>query len=120
MKKFSLNDVQKVKLIEMCNDLFSEYNKVSYGCFLNKNEDFVEDDDLFFERKESNVSIPWFEICVVELPKRIAESINTVYPKEKQAFMIDMMMKKMLDFSVVENQHPVDYLYEMYQKTLEK
>lgn len=113
MNKISLTKVQEEKILEMCNDLFPDCKRVEIS-------DMHMDNILFFFRNNGRtLHIHWFELCVMELPKRIAEASNTVYPKDKHAFIIDMMMKKMLDFSPLEKEHPVDYLYKMYQKTLE-
>jgi hypothetical protein len=107
MNKLELSKEQGNKLLQMCNDLFPKYKHIEFD---------IADECLF---DDSGLSIHWFEACVVHLPKKIAEGFNTVYPKEKHAFIIDMMMKKMLDYSNFKKVHPVDYLYEMYEKTLE-
>ncbi len=107
MNNLSLNNEQKDKLLQMCNDLFPEYEHFEFD---------VADGHLFIDGSE--LSIHWFEACVMHLPERIAENFNTVYPKEKHAFIVDMMMKKMLSYSPIDKIHPVDYLYEMYEKTL--
>lgn len=108
MNSLELSEGQKNKLLQMCDDLFPEYKHIEFD---------VADEYLF---DDSELSIHWFEACIVHLPKRIAESFSTVYPKEKHAFIVDMMMKKMLDYSSADKMHPVDYLFEMYEKTLDK
>jgi hypothetical protein len=111
MKTLDLTEEQKSKLVEMSKDLFPEYDTIVM---------FNDDNKmLFLKGSQANSPISWFELCIIHLPKRIAENFNTVYPKEKHALIIDLMMKKMLDYSSVDKTHPVDYLYEMYQKTLE-
>ena len=105
-----LTSEQRIKLLQMCNDLFTDYENVVFD----SNLDFL----IFYKNTEETITIHWFELCVIELSERISESLNTVYPKEKQALIIDLMMKKLLNFSVMEKKHPVDYLYEMYEKTL--
>ena len=117
MEKLIISDEQKSKLVEMCKDLFVEYNDVKFEIHYSANEknDVVES-LLFFKNSVEYSKIPWFEVCVVYLPEKIAECLNTVYPNEKQALIVDLMMKKMLTFSVIEYEHPADYLYEIYKK----
>lgn len=107
MSELQLSDEQINKLLQMCNDLFLQYKSIELD---------ISDGHLF---DDSELSIHWFEACVMHLPEKIAEGFNTVYPKEKHAFIVDMMMKKMLGYSNLEKVHPVDYLYEMYEKTLD-
>ena len=107
MNNLILSDEQKDKLLQMCNDLFPQYKCIEFD---------ITGEYLF---DGSELSIHWFEACVMHLPEKIAEGFNTVYPKEKHAFIVDMMMKKMLGYSNLEKVHPVDYLYEMYEKTLD-
>lgn len=106
MNKLNLSDERINKLLHMCNDLFPQYKNIQFD---------IVDEYLF---DDSGLSIHWFEACVIYLPKKISEGFNTVYFKEKHAFIVDMMMKKMLDYSNAEKVHPVDYLFEMYEKTL--
>jgi hypothetical protein len=110
MNKINLTDEQKNKLLQMCNDLFPEYDIAEY---------FDNTECCFFLKDGDETCIHWFELCVIEIPERIAEGLNTVYPKDNHAFIIDMLMKKMLNFSALKKEHPVDYLYKMYEKTLE-
>lgn len=107
MNNLGLSEEQEDKLLQMCDDLFPQYKNINLD---------ISDGYLF---DNLDLSIHWFEVCVMHLPKKIAENFNTVYPKEKHAFIVDMMMKKMLDYSNLEKVHPVDYLFEMYEKTLE-
>lgn len=109
MKPIDLSVEQGKNLLQMCDDLFPEYESIIFDSHLHTL--------TFLKNTGEYVKIHWFELCVVYLSERISESLNTVYPKEKYGFIIDLMMKKMLNFSVMEKKHPVDFLYEMYQKT---
>jgi hypothetical protein len=107
MNKTPLTQIHLERLSQMCDDLFPEYD------FMEFQEEFC----VFFNNNGID-KMHWFELCVIELPQRIAESLNTVYPRERQAQIVDLMMKKMLNFSSIDKKHPVDYLYEMYEKTI--
>jgi len=113
MERLALSKDQREKLLKMCYDLFPEYEAELIHIDLS-------DEFCSFLNISQTTKIHWFELCVLHLPERIADSFDTVYPKEKHALIIDMMMKKALNFSCAEKKHPVDYLYEMYEKTLEK
>ena len=106
---FIVDNIQEKKILEMCDDLFFEFS-------INKE---IINENLFFifEKNNSKTFIHWFELCITHLPQKIANNFNTVYPKEKHAFIIDLMMKKMLNFSNLEKVHPIDFLFEMYKKT---
>jgi len=124
MNSLNLSKEQEDKLLQMCNDLFPEFEEVIFDSIIDLNESIIHTGNLCFikllkESPRGNVVINWFEVCVIHLSQKIAESYNTVYPKEKHAFIVDMMMKRMLDYSSLDKIHPVDYLFEMYQKTLE-
>lgn len=101
-----ISNNQKELIINICLDLFPgkvfEVNEIEGNLFL---------------IIDKNVKINWFEFCVFYLSRAIAENFNTVYPDEKQAFIIDLMMKKMLNFSKIEKLHPIDFLFEVYEKS---
>jgi hypothetical protein len=114
MEKLELSKEQINKLLQMCDDLFHEYEKV-----------IIPNDYVVFLDKDSVIkdsSYHWFELCVMQLPKRIAENTNTVDTEERHRFIVDMMVKRMLELYPTYKdhplKHPVDYLFEMYQKTL--
>lgn len=109
MNKLALTEEQRDRLLQMCNDLFPEYDVVEY---------YDNTERCHFLKEETETDIHWLELCILEISKRISGGFDTVYPKEKYAFIIDMMMKKMLDFSYVKKEHPIDYLYNLYQQTL--
>src|SRR5574343_1250294 len=82
-------------LDEIVSDLFSQFNfKVE-----------IKDDDCFVVA--GDCTIHWFEFCVVYITEAISQNFNTVYPKEKHEFIIDMMMKKLLNYSSLEKVHPI-------------
>lgn len=110
MESLQLSKEQKEKLLLMFDDLFPIYEDI-----------FVDKDDFLCF---GDFRIHWFEFCVVHLPLRLSENFNTIDPQEKHRFLIDMMMKRLLKLSsIYENSlinHPVDYLYEQYEKTTEQ
>lgn len=101
-----ISNNQKELMINMSLDLFP-------GKVFEANE---TEGNLFITI-DKVIKIHWFEFCVFYLSKSIAENFNTVYPDEKQAFIIDLMMKKMLNFSKLDKVHPIDFLFEVYQKS---
>jgi hypothetical protein len=105
MKCLDINNEQIEKLLIMCNDLFTDCDDTS-----------ISEDNLFvcFKKEDVMEKHHWFELCIMELPEKLAECSNTVYPKDKQYFIVDMMMKRMLNFSNLVNIHPIDYLYMTY------
>lgn len=78
-----ISNNQKELMINMCLDLFP-------GKFFEANE--IEGN--LFLTIDKTVKINWVEFCIFHLSRAIAENYNTVYPDEKQAFIIDLMMKK--------------------------
>jgi hypothetical protein len=105
-KQLQILPNQKLLLISMCADLFP-----------NKTFEICEVEDALFLTIDKSVRIHWLEFCMFHLSRAIAENYNTVYPDEKQAFIIDLMMKKMLNFSKLDKVHPIDFLFEVYQKS---
>ncbi len=108
MNKLGLSSKHKKMLLEISNDLFTEFKKVEI-------DEFHGNYFLLFDDK---VKLHWFEVCIMEIPERIAKTLNSVYPKERHSFIVDMMIKKMLKFSNLEKKHPVDFLYDIYKKQL--
>jgi len=113
MKKFELNSNQVELLLEMCTDLFTEANKID-----------IQPTDLGYFVSFDNINkIHWFELCVTELPRRIAENSNVIDVNEKHKFIIDLMMKRMLELAPIYKNnpfnHPVDFLFSLYQKNIQ-
>ena len=112
MNKINVDQNQKNKLLEMCNDLCTEFDSVEITT--SKGETYVK-----FVGKENNI-IHWFQVCMLELPSRISQISNSEYPMETQWHIYEIMSKKMLAIHPLYKNaktHPIDYLYEQYQKT---
>ena len=110
MRALELSEEHKKKLDEMVKDLFHEYADV-YVNVINDNISFAA---------VSSFSIHWFELCLTELPKRLAMSSGKVNIEAQQYYYVDSMMKRMLQihktYRTLGFQHPVDFLYEQFLK----
>lgn len=113
MNKLSLTDEQKKKLLEICEDLFPECKEIR---FFGDYQDYV----LFNFISGKSLDVYWLELCMFELPKRIAENGKSVLPESTQYRIYESMSKRILNihptYSKVEPKHPVDYLYEEFKK----
>lgn len=105
MEKIVLTKTHKEMLETMVEDLFPECEFLLETCESNTYVNI------------NGEQIHWFEFCLINLSKKIADSYDTVYPKEKHAFIVDLLIKKLFDFSYVKKSHPVEYLYDAYKKT---
>jgi len=111
MKQLKLNKEQRKILLEMCEDLFPEVNEIS----------FVDDNVISFmgANKEYH-EFHWFELCMLELPKRIADNMNTVLPESTHYRIYESMSKRLLGIHAIyvnlQPKHPVDFLYQEYKK----
>lgn len=105
-----INNKQEGFLLEMCEDLFSEYDKIEMG----------DNCAVIFENGEEKVVVDWFQLCFFEIPKRLAENSNTVDTKGKQYSIFESMAKRMLGihalYKDVKPKHPVEYLYKIFSK----
>ena len=108
MKPLGLLEEQRVKLDEMVKDLFHEYSTV-----------FIANENIIFNGYPG-FSIHWLELCLTEIPKRLAMSSGKVNVDAQQYYYVDSMMKRMLQihktYKTLGFQHPVDFLYEQYLK----
>lgn len=123
MKAINLTDDQKNKLLEMCetlspNDTFSwEYEM--YGKGLGQSFDDVlcvihylekpiatKTEGVFIEHMSFNIH--WFEFCMIDLVEKLLYKENE---KQSQFYLTTLSYKR-----GVINIHPVDYLYEEFNK----
>lgn len=100
LTELNINQEQKDKLIEMCENLFGFKFAIGtrtiryYG--YNVSSGFVQADEL----------IDWFEFCLTHLQCKL---------KQAGAFNDDIKCDSEILSSWI-NSHPVDYLYEKYKK----
>jgi len=122
MDRLELTKKHKEKLSIMCDDLFPEFETADIWSDEQMADNFVTFTSDKKDAPSHYFCCHWLELCIVHIPKRIAEATETVDSQEKHRFLIDMMMKRMLalnsHFIDHPEKHPVDYLYEMYKKTL--
>ena len=101
MKPIELSDLQKSKLLEMCNDLFSQYYNIGFYS--------VQSNTLqVSETKNSLVFIHWFEFCITILANKI---YDLQYSLEVQDDMLGGDY-----YEMIWNNHPVDFLYEQFKQ----
>lgn len=109
MRTIELNKIHETKLLEMCDDLFSEYENFNIS---GKNIIYTDVKDI--------KQIYWLELCLLELPKRIAENSNSVLTDSMQYKIYESMSKRFLNIHPTYNKlkikHPVDYLYQEFKK----
>ena len=114
MEMLGITAIQEKKMLEMCEDLFPEY--CNFDVLPNGIVRFEEVDD----KLEIKMSIYWFELCVLELPKRISHNGKSVFPEDTQYRIYESMSKRMLNihatYKHIYPKHPVDYLYEEFKK----
>jgi hypothetical protein len=104
--KIHFEESHQKKLKEMIVDLFPEYDLL----------DVSSNGLVFLSNQEGGIT--WFEFCLTKLVSRLAENFNTIYVKEKAYLMLDIITKKTKNYTDFTENHPVDYLYENYKKTL--
>lgn len=109
MNSLSLTEEQESKLLEMCVNLFPEYD--DFSMFHNGLEydtdkqlvDFKLQDDNILHRIEY-ITIHWFELCVLHLATKLYNLNN-----RSEISTIELYMG-----NIIQNYHPVDYLYQEY------
>lgn len=85
----------KDMLLEMCIELVGD-------CYVNDNETI-----RFFEGASKFKDIPWFEVCMVHLPRAMATPNN-------RAHDIAVNLSYHLHDFFHHTKHPVDYLYSEF------
>ena len=99
MNHLELSSKQRTKLLEMCNTLFPEYRWSIPTYHL---RGFLLDEGF------PNFICHWFEFCIRTLANKI---YDLQYSLEVQADILAEDYYKM-----IMNKHPVDYLYEEFEK----
>ena len=103
MKNIKLTEEHKVKLLEMCERLFSEHKNV----YLNDDDGFVENRIKISDNHyKTTITMHWFEFCVNHLSKKIFTINNKVMCGYDYFINNTRFTKK----------HLVDYLYEEFLK----
>ena len=100
--------IHKVKLLEMCNKLFPEYNEIVLT--KQKTLNFGFKDKGSHTVRIANMSIHWFEFCWTNLIQKIYKE-NT--PMERVNNINNFALICYNDFEL---NHPIDYLYEEFKK----
>lgn len=134
MKNIELTEDHKSKLLEMCKLLFPEYNDfeiTSSFPYYNSNklegvqwiknpiEDaicLIKDDKDDYRSK----TIHWFEFCMIHLSKKIFDEINKLKGEgniNSKKYIGTMYCPKGAYLGLLYSKnHPVDYLYEQFEK----
>jgi hypothetical protein len=113
-KKLKLTEVQKSRLLEMCNKLFPEYDvRLTYQLH-NRKDLFIQ-----FGKKESDkyeFEFHWFEFCMGDLTNKLYKLFFTAMGEEN--ILWDLLVKESFYTQVLHHKtlHPVDYLYENFKK----
>jgi len=105
MKPLELTEEHRSKLLEMCKELFPNYDFMI--------RDFVEKNPSISLGKKSKklyeCHIHWYEFCIEHLSKKIYTIDNQVM-SGYEYFVNNFRYKK---------EHPVDYLYADYKKRVQ-
>jgi hypothetical protein len=99
--------IHKVKLLEMCKELFPEYPDVQFGV---KEKHNWSKDYLVFGLIDDEPIVHWFEFCWTNLIQKIYKE-NT--PMERVNNINNFALICYNDFEL---NHPIDYLYEEFKK----
>jgi len=120
MKPLELTDDQKNKLLEMCNTLFPEYEKIYWnsGKGSNGSSEYIG----FGTKKENNfvdyIYIHWFEFCMIILAKKIIYPLYVPpYCNSEEGLQIGIE-EFGNDVLYYPKTHPVDYLYKKFLKLI--
>lgn len=90
MKSIELTQDHKIKLLEMCKVLFSEY-KIYF---------WLEPNNMLFIENEQK-KIHWFEFCMTHLARKLLNPSDMALYQTTGNFLCA---------------HPVDYLYSLFLK----
>lgn len=122
MKSIQLTEEQKEKLLEMCKELFPEYNNIKIKCTL-KGKKITVSKRIYFDGSGNMMGFPkkemadvdpyitydwihWFEFCMTHLQDKL---------KGLGGFENDFDCDVNL-MSCWYESHPVDYLYSEFKK----
>lgn len=105
MNSITLTELHKSKLLEMCKKLFPVYEKIKI-VDSNFGKDIVY---IKFEGKGNYQYIHWFEFCMTYLVNKIptARLLSLALRAEKSCGLSENNYRE---------NHPVDFLYEEFQK----
>lgn len=92
MKPIKLTEQHKVKLLEICNKLFPEYN-IHWESFEENNldSDYMNFLSLYKVGNKTQESIHWFEFCMTHLAEKIFNLKDLNNEKIRQNF-VDFFM----------------------------
>jgi len=112
MKVQTLNKNQQVKLLELCNEFFPNYRSIN----LEMLDDFQSETFLleFISHKElygfkARTVVPWYQLCLTELPKRIGKLINMDITNYYS-------LSNFLNELINSKEHPVNFLWNFVQE----
>ena len=112
---------RKDKLLEMCKAMYKECDLVSWSLVVTDAIHLRERTSS--SRIDGSVSvgiyaskhIPWLEMCLFHLPKRLFDYHVIFYGKAHIAHHQAIMMSGEIDPKTKEPIHPIDYLWAMYK-----
>lgn len=99
MNAIQLTREHREKLLEMCKELFPEYENIHM--FINGWEYSRDMDYIAFDNLSDYVEIHWYEFCMTYLVNKMGKSTAALYRvlEEEEA-----------------GTHPIDYLYSEFKK----
>jgi len=109
MKNIKLTENHQSKLLEMCKELFYQYEKIYLG--VNDYDDKLDGYIYFTDNTLGEIiNIHWFEFCITTLAVRILcknkSVINSSYSKNY------FLQNKIIN----SDEHIVNYLYKEFKK----
>jgi len=122
MKALTLSEDQKAKLLEMCEKLFPEWNFITFQetAIMGAGWDYDFNNMCFSKKSKTlfdiEINIHWFEFCNTHLSDKLIELDDS---KVDYSEKLDYDFATILQSSWFES-HPVDYLYNQFQKIFNK
>jgi len=108
MKHLSITEKQWNNLLEMSAKLFPEYKIIEKAYTL-----WFSDYYLMFDKCTLTECVHWFEFCMINLPERMfgnpKNNFQGLLGREYWSEKVALSFSKM---------HPIDWLYEQYNSTL--
>lgn len=105
MNILTLSPEQKTKLLELCKQFIPEYtwrmDPADRGCL------------EFSDEKRRIEFIHWYQLCVTELCERITKHFE-LFDGGKGEYVLDYYICH-LRYYVVDEKHPVDFLYKFWK-----
>lgn len=116
MKNIELTEEHKSKLLEMCKELFTEYDfRINKPLFCN-NESLST---IQLGNKNVNIyenEIHWFEFVTIHLINKIRDLLLKQGLINIGSSDSPWQVKQLLSAYYSVNYHPIDYLYEEFKK----